>query len=399
LRPRKHLIVLGTVLLALAGAGAAAAGWSRSSAGSGDARAVSMPAGSTPTAAIGTYPNLTVSWAGVTVSGAAVSSYTIRRYSEAGVLQAITAGCNGAIAATTCTESGVPAGRWQYTSQPVKGAWSGAESSRSATHEIAAPPTTVMCSNCTTFGSTSYINNAGKLSVNIQVALPASSLVTDTVHLTLADGASHTVTAATQSAAGGAGTLTFSGLNTSTLVDGNVTATAWVTTNTSESSPNTTATLVRDTVGPTATNINGTSGSTAGSVDAADTLVYTFSEPMAPASIRSGWDGTAVVVTSTLAPGTLNDTITVAGSSLGTVNTRVDYVLIAAATCSSTLVYTGNAATLTIGSCTFGIGGSFAVLVGSSTFDWAPSTAATDRAGNPMTSTTASESGGPKANF
>lgn len=399
MRPKKNLIVVAVLLLALASAGAAAAGWSRSSAGSGHARAVSMPTGPTPTAAIGAYPNVTVTWSAVAISGASVDSYVIRRYSEAGALQTVGAGCSGAIAATACTESAVPPGRWQYTTQPVRGAWTGAESPRSSTHEIAASPVSVTCSNCTTFGATSYINNARKLSVNIQVSVPASSLATDTAHLTLSDSASHTVTAATQPAPGGAGTLTFSGLDTSALVDGNVTATAWVTTNTSESSSNATATLVRDTVAPSATNIAGANGGTAGTIDAGDSVVYSFSEPLDPASIRGGWSGASTAVTTSIAPGTLNDAITVAGSALGTVNTRADYVLVSTATCSSTLTASGSTITLRFSSCTAGTLGSFAVLVGASTFDWTPSTAASDPAGNPLTSTAATESGGPKANF
>src|ERR1700693_889749 len=178
MRRKQGLIVLSVTIVALAVVQAAVAAWSISSPGNGYVKALSMPTGSAPTKSV-SYPNIVVSWSAVTVGGSAVDSYTVRRYSEAGVLQSITAGCSGAIAATTCTENGVPVGRWQYTTQPVKAGWTGAESAKSVTAAIAAAPTSVSCTNCTTFGSTNYINNAGKLSVSLQVALAASSLSAD----------------------------------------------------------------------------------------------------------------------------------------------------------------------------------------------------------------------------
>jgi hypothetical protein len=356
-----------------------------------------MPTGSAPTKSV-TYPNIAVSWSAVTVGGSAVTSYTVRRYTEAGVLQTITAACSGAITATTCTESSVPIGRWQYTTQPVKAGWTGTESAKSPTAEIAAPPTGVSCTNCTTFGATKYINNAGKLSVNLQVSLAASSLSTDTVHLTLADSASTTVTATTQAATAGAGTITFSGISTSTLIDGNITATAWVTTNTSDSSPNTTTTLVRDVVAPTGSDIFGTNGGgTARKIDTAggDTLVYTFSEPIDPASIQAGWSGASTTVNPTIAPG---DTIT-AATALGSVSTgAAGYVQTGNVTCSTTtMVMSGSTITLNLNNCL-----PTARLKSGSvteTFVWTPSALATDQAGNPMSIAPVNEVGGPKANF
>src|SRR5436853_418466 len=125
MRLKSFLTVLLAAIVALVVVQAAVAAWSMSSSGNGNAKALSMPAGS------------------------ALDSYTVRRYTEAGVPQTIAAGCGGAIAATTCTESNVPVGRWQYTTQPVKAGWAGAESAKSATAEIAAAPTAVACTNCT----------------------------------------------------------------------------------------------------------------------------------------------------------------------------------------------------------------------------------------------------------
>jgi hypothetical protein len=397
MRRKKLLTVLLVAITALVVVQIAVAAWSISSSGNGAVRALSMPTSSAPTKSV-TYPNIAVSWSAVTVGGSAVTSYTVRRYTEAGVLQAITAACSGAITATTCTESSVPVGRWQYTTQPVKAGWTGTESAKSATAEIAAAPTGVSCTNCTTFGSTKYINNAGKASVNLQVTLAASSLSTDTVHLTLADSASTTVTATTQAATAGAGTVTFSGISTSTLIDGNITATAWVTTNTSDSSPNTTTTLVRDVVAPTGSDIFGTNGGgTARKIDTAggDTLVYTFSEPIDPASIQAGWSGVSTTVNPTIAPG---DTIT-AATALGSVSTgAAGYVQTGNVTCSTTtMVMSGSTITLDLNNCL-----PTARLKSGSvteTFVWTPSALATDQAGNPMSTAPVNEAGGPKANF
>ena len=397
MRRKKLLAVLLVAIAALVVVQVAVASWSIASSGNGAVKALSMPTGSAPTKSV-TNPNIAVSWSAVTVGGSSVSSYTVRRYTEAGVLQTIMAGCSGAIAATTCTESSVPVGRWQYTTQPVKAGWTGTESAKSPTAEIAAPPTGVSCTSCTTFGATKYINNAGKLSVNLQVSLAASSLSTDTVHLTLADSASTTVTATTQAATAGAGTFTFSGISTSTLVDGNVTATAWVTTNTSDSSPNTTTTLVRDVVAPTGSDIFGTNGGgTARKIDTAggDTLVYTFSEPIDPASIQAGWSGASTTVNPTIAPG---DTIT-AATALGSVSTgAAGYVQTANVTCSTTtMVMSGSTITLNLNNCL-----PTARLKSGSvteTFVWTPSALATDQAGNPMSIAPVNEVGGPKANF
>jgi hypothetical protein len=393
-------LVAAAPLVAVAGA---QGGWAISGHGTANAGAGSMPGGPKPAASV-SAGQVALTWSAVTAGGAAVDGYLVRRYSEAGALQTIGAACSGTIASTACTEASVPTGRWAYTTQAVKSAWKGAESARSRTVEIAAAPSAVSCANCTTFGATVYINAATRLSVSVQVTLPASSLATDTVHLTLTDSVGTVVTAATQAATAGAGSVTFSGLSTATLVDGTVTATAWVTANTGDSSPTASATLVRDIVAPGASDISGANGGTAGKLDTSgDSLTYTFSEPMAPASIRSGWSGSSVTVTATVVAG---DTITISGvGALGSVSTGgAGYVLSVplvgnTVSCpSSTMVMSGSTITVTLGGC-----GPFTLInplgSGSTTFSWTPSSSATDRAGNPMSTTVRSEVGGPKANF
>lgn len=393
---RLRFLLVAATLATLGGSGAAAAAWAITSSGSGYAKALVMPTVGPPSRSL-SYPNVVLSWSAATIGGSAVDSYTARRYSDSGALQTVGAGCSGPITATSCTEANVPVGRWQYTLQAVKASWSSSESPKTAVVEIAAAPTSVSCTSCRLFGSTRYINAAGKAAVSIQVSLPASSLASDSVHLTLTDSASHTLTATSQAAPAGAGTLSFSGLDTSSFADGSVTASAWVTADTGDASPTTQTTLIRDTVAPTATNIQtANGGGTASKIDASgDTMTYSFSEPIDPASIVSGWSGSSTTVTATVA-NTNPDTISVTAANLGSVNTGTSFATAAISCPTSTLSMSGSAVTLTLNSCA----PTNKLKTGtSSTFTWSPSTSATDQAGNPMASNTASESGGPKTNF
>jgi hypothetical protein len=54
-----------------------------------------------------------------------------------------------------------------------------------------------------------------------------------------------------------------------------------------------TITLIIDNTHPTAASVNAANGGTAGRIDSGDTLTFTWSEPMAPASILTGWSGGA----------------------------------------------------------------------------------------------------------
>jgi hypothetical protein len=394
-------IALGLILLSLVCAGMGAAAWAISSNGTGYSKAFSMPSGSVPTKAISTYPGVAVSWTGVSVGGAGMSGYTIRRYSEAGVLQTIGAACSGAIAALTCTETATPVGRWQYTTQPIKGVWLGTESAKSTTLELAAPPSAIACTTCHAFGgATKYINNSTKASVTITVTLPASSLATDTVHLTLTDSVAATITPATQAAPAGGGTLTFSAINTTSLTDGAVTATAWVSANTGDLSSNTTFALVKDVVAPSAADEFGTNvaGGVAGKLDtaASDTLTYTFSEAMDPATIKATWAGTATAVTITFTNSAGNDAIT-SSVSLGSISTNTNFVT-GNITNAATMVMTGNSVVVTFATAGWSATNKMATSA-ASTWGWTPVATPTDVAGNVMTTTARNQVGGPKTNF
>ena len=385
----RRLVVLGSLVAALAVAGAAEASWSMGGGGSGFSRASAMPAGLAPTHSISTYPNVALGWTPLSVGGAPVS-YVVRRYAEGGTLQPIGSGCSGTVAASSCTESSVPVGRWQYTVQTTKGSWLGAESPRSTTVEIAAPPTSLACTNCHTYGGTIYINAANSAAVHLQAVLPSTSLATDTANATLTDSAGHSAST-TAPALSGAGTVAFPNVSTAALADGALTAAAYVTANTGDVSSSTSLALVRDTVAPAGSNAVAANGGTARRIDDGDTVTFTFSEPVDPGTIKSGWNGTSTTVTVTFTNSGGNDTFVVGGTNLGSVNTTANYVSGTATCAGSTMSASGSTVTVTLGAC----GGSTRNGPGGGTqFLWTPSSAMTDLAGNPVSTATVTGANG-----
>lgn len=140
---------LATLFLALVLVLVAAGAWGFWTTGSvaggaGRSVAATVNAGATPSATVSGQA-VTLTWSASTLStGQAVAGYLVSRY-DAGTLtpQTVLAGCTGTVAATTCTESGVPPGSWKYAVTPVIGtSWRGAESARSATVVVATPDPT-----------------------------------------------------------------------------------------------------------------------------------------------------------------------------------------------------------------------------------------------------------------
>jgi len=387
----RRLFVLGSFVATLAIAGAAEASWGTIGAGTGSAKASSIPPGSVPTHSTTTYPNVALSWSPLSVGGAAVS-YVVRRYSEAGSLQTIGAGCSGTLATSSCTESSVPVGRWQYTTQAAKANWVGLESAKSTTVEVAAPPTSVVCTNCHTYARTGtvYINAANQAAVQLQAVLPSTSLGTDTANVVLTDSASHTATTSGPASAG-SGTVTFPTLSSAALVDGAVTAGSYVTANTGDVSPTTSLALVRDTVAPTGVDAVAANGGTARQLDAGDTITFTFSEPIDPATVKSGWSGTSTTVPVTFTNAGGNDTFTIGGTNLGTINTTANYVMGTVTCAGSSMVASAGTVTVTLGACT---GATHTGPPKGTAFFWPPSAAITDFAGNPISTAVVSGSQG-----
>src|SRR3954469_22173377 len=137
--PPLRAVLIATAIAAAALPAAASAAWTHSGTGTHFAKAVSMPAGNTPTVSVSNR-SVTVSWSANTMpGGGAVSGYTVQRYDTGGNAQTVASGCSGTIAALTCTETSVPGGTWRYTVAPVKSNWVGAEGSQSSNAVVASP--------------------------------------------------------------------------------------------------------------------------------------------------------------------------------------------------------------------------------------------------------------------
>jgi hypothetical protein len=128
------------------------------------AQADTLPAGSTPTAAITPSANsntvgITFTTSATTTSGRTITSYVINRYATGSGTPANTFTCTPPAGTFTCTENSVPDGSWQYTdSATISGtSWVGTESAKSNSVVVdATPPTT----SVTFPTSASYYQNA-----------------------------------------------------------------------------------------------------------------------------------------------------------------------------------------------------------------------------------------------
>jgi hypothetical protein len=177
--------------------------------------------------------------------------------------------------------------------------------------------------------------------------------------------------------------------------------------------------VVLDNTAPAATDVQTTNSGTAGRPTNGDKMIYTFSEPIDPDTIKSGWDGSSTAVWAEvldggsgllgLGLGAGNDVFTVEPSGggtplpltvgMGTDDYAYDILIVLRVACdatfhSSTMAMTGNTVTVTLG----GSGGCPRTS-GAGTMTYAPTAGATDRAGNALPTTQRSETGGNDADF
>jgi hypothetical protein len=169
---------------------------------------------------------------------------------------------------------------------------------------------------------------------------------------------------------------------------------------------------------PTATDIQATNGgTTVGKAEEGDTVTYNFSEPMDPQSVLSGWSGAATNVTVRIYDNGLlglggNDQLQIYDSTnatllpLGSVDLgRVDYaggVLGGSYRfVNSSMTMSGNTITIVFGaySSTILIDAGRATAGGTGTMVWTPAATPYDRAGNAMSASPATESGGADKEF
>ena len=151
-------------------------------------------------------------------------------------------------------------------------------------------------------------------------------------------------------------------------------------------------------------------GATAGKLDPADTITYTYTDQVALGSVTPGWNGAALAVTLRIRDGGLlgltgkNDTIDIQRSgsvvNLGTVNLKEDYVKGGKTAVFNANMTAGTATangvtvtTVTIKLGTLASGDGLRTVSNLSTMLWTPSSAVTDLFGNASSSATTTELG------
>jgi hypothetical protein len=162
-----------------------------------------------------------------------------------------------------------------------------------------------------------------------------------------------------------------------------------------------------------------TNSGTAARVTNGDTMTYTYSEPIDPDTILSGWTGASTAVQVDIVDGgggllglglgSSDDVLTVksAGGTLlpltvglGSADYTYDIVLVVRVACdtpahSSTMAMSGNSIAVTLG----GTSSSCTHTSGNSTMTYVPAAGPTDRAGNALPTTSKNETGASDPDF
>ena len=160
--------------------------------------------------------------------------------------------------------------------------------------------------------------------------------------------------------------------------------------------------IVRQPSGTAVATTNG--GTTTGRLEQNDTITFTFSEQMAPASILAGWTGTSTAIRAYITNGTTTDTMDFRNSAgttrLNLVNSATDLNLggnfvTTDAVFNATIRQTGSTITVTLGSRISGT----VTTAAAGTITWRPSALATNLAGIPALTTQVSETGASDKDF
>ncbi len=168
-----------------------------------------------------------------------------------------------------------------------------------------------------------------------------------------------------------------------------------------------TITLIIDNTHPTAANVQTANGGTQGRIDSGDTMSFTWSEAMDPASIMTGWNGGSTpvrVFVDNNTNGTSDAVVIYNATGATRLNiTGVNGLRLNANYANSdswldgTMAMSGNSVTVTVGTT---ISGTLNTGVTTSAqLNWWSSNAATDLAGNTATGNTANETGATDRDF
>jgi hypothetical protein len=304
--------VLAAAVIISSGGPAANAFWQTLGSNAGVSRADSIPAVAAPGATV-SGGSASVTWKqGTTAEGRPVAGYTVARYSSAsgGTWVAGTGGCAGTITALTCSEASLPAGTWYYTVTPVLGAWAGVESARStgviaAAADTTPPATPSITAPALITGAPATPNSANVTSVPITFSAEQGSSVRVTATDTPPSGGTAQSVFQVLTATGSNQTATF---NLSALRDGTITYTAVATDAAGNISGAGIATSAKDATAPAVSAVSLGNGGSQFIADAGDKVVVTFSEPLLPSTICSGWTDPSGIKS-------VNGTLTIAGGN------------------------------------------------------------------------------------
>ena len=149
-------------------------------------------------------------------------------------------------------------------------------------------------------------------------------------------------------------TTTWTWTLTTALASGTYTAQATQTDTGGHTGTTAAVTFTVDTTKPTATSVTATNktGGTAGKIESGDTVTFTYSEPIAAASVWSGWNGTSTNVNVRFTNSSSADTFTILTATTGTINlgsvaTNGNYVS-ATTTFAATMVRSADGASIVV---------------------------------------------------
>ncbi len=292
---------------------------------------------------------------------------------------------------------------------PLAGAGNGSFTGQSYTVDRAAPAVSASVIAKASGWTPGYIKQGGSYYVYANVSdigSPAGGVASVTANVSAATGGQTAValSAGSYSAGGIAYNRRSAALTAaSPLSEGAKSYTISAADNVGNSSTQAGFSVTVDNTAPSAADIQtANGGAVAGRAEHRDTIIYSFSEPVDPGSILSGWDGNAVDVVVRLNNGNpvQSDTVLVYNAanstqlSLGTAALGDSGYAAANRTfgvtgTKSRMVLAGNAITVTLGTASGSVN---SPLVGA-TMTWTPTSAAYDRAANAMSTAQRNESG------
>lgn len=410
-RARGSLVIVAALAFASAATLRSAGAWTALGVGAGAAGAGSVAAAPAPTATLSAGA-VAVRWSPIAIA----DTYRVQRFDTLGSPATPVGTCASPTASTSCVESPAPTGTWTYAVRGGRARWSGAQGPTGAPVVVAAPDTVppVVASaalGLATGASSGWVRSSGSYRVFASASDTgggASGVASIRADVSAVTG----VSALIDLASGGPwwiGGESFGWRSApftaaSGLIDGVEKPFSVTATDGAGNVGSRGGTVVVDNGPPSTLDVQTTSGATAGKAESGDRVIFTFSEPIDAGSLAAGWTGQAPLpVTVRITDGgsgadvlTVWDAANTTQTAIGSVNLdRSDYVtatvLFGSSASPSTMAVSGQTVTVTLGPPN--LASRIVAGTGAGSMVWTPSVAVTDRAGNPCTSATRTESG------